>query len=1071
MPLDKSRVERPPGRPPRRTIQCMSASKRRSSASGVDDSDDDESDHDDDDTTTNGRSLSHGPNALSHLPAASRWINRGQIFPDTLPLPDDLRQLCAAILTIPDGMLTSLLPRDDISVASLINHRLPQIAMWPFDQSIQFDEDLPTATVDPQGQIPPVPYIERLGNEFGQALLDGKRSIRDPRNLNTLLPLWVIEFWWALHSAHEHKTHWVKAARWIREKQKTGRDLELFREAETLLRLLPWNRSLRGPAATSRRTTNHLRLFLSDHRCLSETLVDLMTASLVSFLPVQRHDVIIANTSFGDAICRAKHISYHNRPHRHLQEIEDDAKKHRYLYATVHVPTLDHFIAFAIDFETKSFKYGDSLYSKNAPSDIIQKLQWWFCKRFGGEFRNDGGVLPHGVQKDTCCCALFAINTVAHNVLGHTLGVPHPASDRARWFSVIARSQIEDPQVVQREMEQRLEEERQEEERQEKERMEQVRLEQERQEKETTEKERQEKERLEQEQRQEKERLEQERQEKERMEQVRLEQERQEKARLEQERQEKDRLEQERQEKARLEQERQEKERMEQVRLEQERQEKVRLEQERQENERLEQERWEQERMEQDVIMADDAHENDQHMHVDEYRPPAMAHSSPPEHELEPGELESSIHNRPLLSQHNGATGDRGRRRSHDRPHPIGTIRIVDPYLPLVIAAHGHPTETILPLNRTALFLLVTADHALRLDTNRLRATRVLEGVAHPPPLIRPHHAITFKERVLQLAHRAILLRLPNSRLLLMNHPVAQTDKTRWIIARTSHLVQFDKPTAVNLSMINHPSYRSLHVISRGRLVVSKRTELRLRLWRDQYPDVPLWFFAVRCISRGLDWRVFVSSYNLIGPNPAYQITPPPYISATHPPLANDTLQEYEYRVRALLQLPYARRFLTMGGIVWRVALHYGPPSLFSAALSGPSIDAYMHHRVDRVGSDIDDTVTPDAVALLLGTSLTGRSVWPPHDTFERFQKWHGEWSEGWEDWFNKRITALYRPSMQTPAQASFLTRKAWVDMHRKHTIIAFQSSGTDGTDAQAARLCEELCQAYPSMESYNALP
>ncbi|KAG1728039.1 uncharacterized protein EDB91DRAFT_1253627 [Suillus paluster] len=346
-----------------------------------------------------------------------------------LPLPDDLRQLRVAILTIPDGMLMLLLPHNDILVASLINHCLPQIAMWPFDQSIQFDENLPTAMVDTQGQIPPVPYIEHLCNEFWQALLDGKHSIHDPHNLNTLLPLWVIKFWWVLHTAYEHKTQWVKAACWIWEKQKTGRDLELLREAEMLLCLLPWNRSLCGPATTGRRTTNHLCLFLSDHRWLSKTLVDLMTASLVSFLPVQHHDIINANTSFSNAICSTKHISYHDWLHHHLQEIEDDAKKHRYLYATVHIPMLDHFIAFAIDFETKSFKYGDSLYSKNAPSDIIQKLQWWLCKCFGGEFHNNGGVLPHGVQKDTCCCALFTINTVMHNVLGHTLGIPNPASD------------------------------------------------------------------------------------------------------------------------------------------------------------------------------------------------------------------------------------------------------------------------------------------------------------------------------------------------------------------------------------------------------------------------------------------------------------------------------------------------------------------------------------------------------------------------------------------------------------------------------------------------------------------
>ncbi|KAG1728040.1 uncharacterized protein EDB91DRAFT_1253628 [Suillus paluster] len=227
------------------------------------------------------------------------------------------------------------------------------------------------------------------------------------------------------------------------------------------------------------------------------------------------------------------------------------------------------------------------------------------------------------------------------------------------------------------------------------------------------------------------------------MEQVRLEQECQEKEMMEKECQEKERLEQQHQEKERLEQEHQEKERLEQEcqekeRMEQQRQEKERMGQVRLEQEHQEKEHQENERMEQDVIMADDAHENDQHMHVNEYHPPAMAHSSSPGHELEPADDALMTIKNGLIMPYLLPAID---------PHPIGTICIIDLYLPLIIAAH--------------------ADHALRLDTNCLRATRVLEGVTHPPPLICPHHAITFKEQVLQLTHRATLLRLPNSRLLL----------------------------------------------------------------------------------------------------------------------------------------------------------------------------------------------------------------------------------------------------------------------------------------------------------------
>ncbi|KAG1721832.1 hypothetical protein EDB19DRAFT_1588102, partial [Suillus lakei] len=116
--------------------------------------------------------------------------------------------------------------------------------------------------------------------------------------------------------------------------------------------------------------------------------------------------------------------------------------------------------------------------------------------------------------------------------------------------------------------------------------------------------------------------------------------------------------------------------------------------------------------------------------------------------------------------------------------------------------------------------------------------------------------------------------------------------------------------------------------------------------------------------------------------------------------------QEYSARVRALLLLPYARRFLTMGGLIWRIALYYGP-HLFSSALSGPSSDAYIHNAADRMGEDMDDMVTEDDIALLLGTTTDNHSLWPPSDVWDRYQKWTGEWSDHWEKWFQNRISAI----------------------------------------------------------------
>lgn len=292
-----------------------------------------------------------------------------------------------------------------------------------------------------------------------------------------------------------------------------------------------------------------------------------------------------------------------------------------------------------------------------------------------------------------------------------------------------------------------------------------------------------------------------------------------------------------------------------------------------------------------------------------------------------------------------------------------------------------------------------------------------------------------------------------------MSHSAADTTKTRWL---TERLGQFDIPNTVDLRFIKHPDYSSLHVVCRGRLVVSKRTEVRLRLWRAQYPDVPLWYLGVRCLSRGLDWQASVSV-----PRPAAPVPRPAHLGARCPPLfwKGDTFQEYDVRVRAMLRLPFARRFLTMGGIAWRIALHYGPESLFAAALSGPSTDAYVHGRVDRIGRDIDDTVTADDIALLLGTATGGGSLWPPVDIFEKYEKWQGEWSHEWEAWFQKRLLGI-----QCHDRSFFLSRQRWIKHRRRYTVNEYNDPAQVGSDGHAAELCTLADQLYPPMESYAAL-
>ncbi|KAG1803907.1 uncharacterized protein HD556DRAFT_1437642 [Suillus plorans] len=600
---------------------------------------------------------------------------------------------------------------------------------------------------------------------------------------------------------------------------------------------------------------------------------------------------------------------------------------HRRLYAPVY--TKDHFVAFEIDFQTKSFRWGDSLNSKqHALEHFVEKLQWWFRACFSGEFRNDGPNLPHDHQKDRTSCALFAINTIEHNVFGNTLGVAHPARERARWFFLTAESQINgsaEPSHTNHPNTNAL-------------------------------------------------------------------------------------LLGERAfhghagpshanhpntnalplgERA--------------LKLQAEErtciQEKATIFLEKKKQEKVQQELAETERIDCEQI----------------------AHGKVETIRMELSRLERESHERARQEKE-------GLEMFHQDPWAHVNNDIEDIQMRDVDAC----VTSIIP-----------PDQFMRL--------KPAEELNYPPPA--PSSLVpvaSSRASPLTSASFAGFNR--------MNHPPADTTKTRWFMER---LGQFDIPDSVDLKFIKHPDYPSLRVVSHGRLVVLKRTEVRLRLWRAQYPDVPLWYLGIHCLSRGLDWQVFAPVSR-----PVAFVSRPAHLNVRHAPLywKGDVFHEYHTWIWAMLNLPFAHRFLSMGGIAWRIALHYGPESLFAATLSGPSTDACLHGHVHRIGGDIDDMVTDHDVALLLGAT-DDTSLWPPVDIFERYEKWQGEWSHEWEAWFQKRLQGI-----RSGDKDLFLTRKRWIKHRRRYTAREYDDPALVGSEGHAAGLCAEADRLYPPMESYAAL-
>jgi hypothetical protein len=280
--------------------------------------------------------------------------------------------------------------------------------------------------------------------------------------------------------------------------------------------------------------------------------------------------------------------------------------------------------------------------------------------------------------------------------------------------------------------------------------------------------------------------------------------------------------------------------------------------------------------------------------------------------------------------------------------------------------------------------------------------------------------------------------------------------KTRWI------LQQFDRPYVYfnsDYAVPKVPLPDVVELITHGKLVVSKRTQARLMLWRAQHPQVPLWFLAYRCLSLGMDWRVFTAPS---APTLQPPISTRPNLHTTHQPLTGGSsfFVDYARSVHTLLQLPRARRFLTMGGIVWRIALHYGPSELFASAISGPSSDATTLIHCESHETLVDDYVSDEDISLLLGITDRG-SLWPTLDLWEKNENWSGEWGAKSERWFTARIREIARGS-----RSAILTRQQWKAAVRRHTVTAFNNICTVGTEAHAAWVCSQLEELFPPPES-----
>ena len=118
---------------------------------------------------------------------------------------------------------------------------------------------------------------------YGQAILDGNNSVKDPRFPGSRLPLWCIQFWKEMLTVIDTQARWRRSLAWINSHLNKVDSQSVIRStlqaAHTHFLSLQWNESTTLPSTGSQTMTQIFAWLLSD-KWINDTLIDMMFSHL-----------------------------------------------------------------------------------------------------------------------------------------------------------------------------------------------------------------------------------------------------------------------------------------------------------------------------------------------------------------------------------------------------------------------------------------------------------------------------------------------------------------------------------------------------------------------------------------------------------------------------------------------------------------------------------------------------------------------------------------------------------------------------------------------------------------------
>jgi hypothetical protein len=296
------------------------------------------------------------------------WIGRSRKYPKGDHAPLALKYYIDGLLVIPDMVKDKHIPSSNLSVEDFIKKKLPQISYnLPIAKAeLSFRKETPNVHIDALStrKIPPLAWLNKLKDSFGQAVLDGKKSIVDPQYPGSQVPLWWIGFWTELYNVHKIQQDWKRAMDWVEERTSGALEQEvcLQKQAKAIFSKLRWNEHTDIPGADGVSTsTFSFAQYLSDNKMMGTDHINMMFAHLSELAekdPATDSYVVIEQLRFTKAVEKVAWNS--GKSERWLVRLEDKIKSGDVKAAVLPAYMQDqkHWITIRIDFENEEISYG-----------------------------------------------------------------------------------------------------------------------------------------------------------------------------------------------------------------------------------------------------------------------------------------------------------------------------------------------------------------------------------------------------------------------------------------------------------------------------------------------------------------------------------------------------------------------------------------------------------------------------------------------------------------------------------------------------------------------------------------